>query len=55
MGKYNFETENNDFDKTIALGDLNKEIQSLEEKRMQDTINVDDILGERKRDRVQNT
>ncbi|MBR5468162.1 MAG: PEGA domain-containing protein [Firmicutes bacterium] len=51
MGKYNFETENNDFDKTIALGDLNREIQSLEAERKFDTINVEDIRAERKPDR----
>jgi len=37
MGKYNFENGNNEFDKTIVLGDLNKEIKLLEAEKMQET------------------
>jgi len=55
MGKYNFENDNNEFDKTIALGDLNKEIKSLEAEMMQETKPVRPVKQTADRERRRNS
>lgn len=43
MGKYNFENDGNEFDKTIRIGDLNKEIIKHESEEKNDFEEDDDI------------
>ena len=43
MGKYNFENDGNEFDKTIRIGDLNKEIIKHESEEKDSFEEDDDI------------